>query len=41
MAACLKKQFPEEGEAIDEFMRLMKVHSEGSTDIHDRILNEN
>ncbi|XP_068605983.1 all-trans-retinol 13,14-reductase-like [Brachionichthys hirsutus] len=24
MAACLKKQFPEEGEAIDDFMRLMK-----------------
>uniref|UniRef100_A0A3P9L2C0 Amine oxidase domain-containing protein n=1 Tax=Oryzias latipes TaxID=8090 RepID=A0A3P9L2C0_ORYLA len=27
MAACLKKQFPEEEEAIDEFMRLMKLAS--------------
>ncbi|KAM4530065.1 all-trans-retinol 13,14-reductase-like [Odontesthes bonariensis] len=27
MAACLKKQFPEEEEAIDEFMRLMKLSS--------------
>lgn len=25
MSACLKKQFPEEEEAIEEFMRLMKV----------------
>uniref|UniRef100_A0A3Q4AV99 Amine oxidase domain-containing protein n=1 Tax=Mola mola TaxID=94237 RepID=A0A3Q4AV99_MOLML len=31
MAACLKKQFPEEGEAIDEFMRLMKVHTSQRT----------
>ncbi len=28
MAASLKKQFPEEEEAIDEYMRLMKVERE-------------
>lgn len=35
MAASLKKQFPGEEEAIDEFMRLMKVERVGGNDNHD------
>lgn len=41
MAASLKKQFPGEEEAIDEFMRLMKVETEGANDNHDRMMYEN
>lgn len=38
MAVSLKKQFPGEEEAIDEFMRLMKVKREG--DNHDGMMDE-
>lgn len=33
MAANLKKQFPGEEKAIDEFMRLMKVDREGGREV--------
>lgn len=32
MAASLKKQFPGEEDAIDEFMKLMKVHGQEMLD---------
>lgn len=36
MAASLKKQFPGEEEAIDEFMRLMKVKEVTDTEENER-----
>ena len=41
MAANLKNQFPGEEEAIDEFMRLMKVEREGGNDNHYGTMFEN
>lgn len=40
MAASLKKQFPGEEHAIDEFMTLMKVDREGSNIINGGIDDE-